>query len=372
MFSFHHSESTRFSYRSGCLLALVGVALAACASSAKPESNSLPKSLATTQSPSPHIASDSSETVAPQTQIQATNKQSSKATGPSCNGKQGAGNDCQGVSCCTRIRVPEGTLLASTSPANKSKKTYKIQAFALDKFEATVGRFRAWVAAGLPTPKVGTVLHHDEEGNPILWPAFARIQTASELQGWERYDTWSRGDGRLPKNNISWYTAASFCHWDGGRLPTDAEWQYVAQGGDEHRAYPWGTGAPSAEHAVFNCLGDGDPSCSKEDILRVGSRPKGNGRWGHSDLAGSLFEWTLGSAVAKTNLNSSEKARGGGFCYIGGVDRRAKTGLRASSIFRREPASNRSHMVGVRCAYPIPDSNTSDTPTEKQTHASLP
>lgn len=119
-------------------------------------------------------------------------------------------------------------------------------------------------------------------------------------------------------------------------------------GGDEQRPYPWGSDAPTPEHAVFNCMGDGDQSCSLEDILKVGSKAKGAGRWGHMDLAGSMFEWTMSKDTAGSLHD--ESSRGGGFCYIGGVDRRAKTELQPI-VFRKESADTVSHMVGVRCAY---------------------
>lgn len=276
-----------------------------------------------------------------------------RATNPSCSGKPGAGDDCQGGSCCARVEVPGGTFTMRTDQG-KNIPGVAVASFAMDRHEVTVGRVRAWLAAGRPTPRVGEVLYQDDQGHRVVWGKFHTAQTEDQLRGWARYDTWSSGDDRRPKNFISWYTAAAFCHWEGGRLPTEAEWKYAAVGGDEQRPFPWGSEAPTPEHAVFNCMGDGNASCSLADLLPVGARPRGVGRWGHQDLAGSLFEWTLD---AQATSDQDAVSRGGGFCYIGGVDRRAHTGLHPE-VTRRDSPGTVSHMVGARCAYDLPSGST--------------
>jgi formylglycine-generating enzyme required for sulfatase activity len=35
------------------------------------------------------------------------------------------------------------------------------------------------------------------------------------------------------------------------------------------------------------------PGCLLTDLVEVGTKPAGDGRWGQSDLAGNVWEWTL-------------------------------------------------------------------------------
>ena len=91
--------------------------------------------------------------------------------------------------------------------------------------------------------------------------------------------TWTAAatkDERLPANCVTWYEAHAFCIWDGGFLPTEAEWELAAEGGEE-RVLPWSV-PPAGTNvgptfAVFDCLADGTAGCMFSDIAPVGSRP---------------------------------------------------------------------------------------------------
>jgi formylglycine-generating enzyme required for sulfatase activity len=81
---------------------------------------------------------------------------------------------------------------------------------------------------------------------------------------------------------VTWHGAASYCQWAGGRLPTEAEWEYAARG-PEGNHYPWGNAPPTCDLANHGtCVGV---------PLQVGSRPAGASWCGALDLAGNVWEW---------------------------------------------------------------------------------
>jgi sulfatase modifying factor 1 len=224
-------------------------------------------------------------------------------TAPGCKGLAATCGSSGNDDCCNSLLVPGGTFDRSYDGVDFLDPSYPatVSDFYLDKYEITVGRFRVFVNAGRGTqstpPGEGTGAHPRITGsgwsstwNTNLPASTAALETA--LQCHADYQTWTDTPGSnesMPVNCLDWYTAFAFCAWDGGRLPTEAEWNYAASGGSEHRYYPWSSPPTSTtiddSYAVY-CGG----TCK---LQSVGTRPKGDGRWGQSDLGGNAWEWTL-------------------------------------------------------------------------------
>jgi sulfatase modifying factor 1 len=272
---------------------------------------------------------------------------------PSCAPGGPGMTNCGGSgaeSCCTSLETAGGTyyrtyenaggvLTAEADPAT-------VTSFRLDKYLVTVGRFRQFVNAvdGAWLPPAGSGKHAHLRGGLGLANSAAPggyeggwdvlydgniAPTSANLSCDPRYATWTVSAGRnenLPINCTTFYEAYAFCIWDGGFLPSEAEWEYAAAGGSQQRAFAWGSADPGTENrlAIFGCYyPKGVPICDGLlSIAPVGTATAGAGRWGQLDLAGDLWEWTLDWNAAYVDpcvdcayltVTNERMARGGGF-----------------------------------------------------------
>ena len=297
-------------------------------------------------------------------------------------------------SCCTSLPVSAGTFdrtyTNNGSGATGTADPATLSAFELDKYELSVGRLRQYVnylAGGGALPAAGSGKHSHLNGGQGLadgskagsyeagWDASwnSNIPTgANALSTWTKnldcstgtYATFTASAGAneaLPVTCLDWYEAHAFCIWDGGFLPSEAEWRYAAAGGDEQRMYPWGSSAPGtmSQYLLYDCYyptGSAGNCTSLANIAKVGSTTLGAGRFGQLDLSGSVWEWTLDVYSAKFVSPCTDCAN-----LSGGTDRVLPGGGFHSGLTPYMLSANRTSVnyattyrgdygVGVRCA----------------------
>ncbi len=181
---------------------------------------------------------------------------------------------------------------------------------------------------------------------------------------------WSRPEGpgsdldaRMdhPVVHVSWNDAGAYCDWAGGRLPTEAEWEYAARGGLEGKLFPWGDELePGGEHRMNvwqgdfpreNTLGDGFYGTCPADAFPA------NGHGLHN-ATGNVWEWCSDwyspdfyTRDRRTDPQGPRRGthrsmRGGSYLCHHSYCRRYRVAARSSM----EPEST-SGNTGFRCAH---------------------
>ena len=159
------------------------------------------------------------------------------------------------------IEIPGGAFQMgrnSGPPQETPSHTVDVQSFFMAKTEVTNADYAQFVrGADHKAPS------HWVNGQPPpgqeLWPA-----TNVTLADAEAFAAW-----RSQKDSVAY------------RLPTEAEWEYAARGGDRDLLYPWG-----------NTWEDNRAVVKAYTPSQVGSFPEGKSRWGVLDLIGNVWEWT--------------------------------------------------------------------------------
>jgi len=293
-------------------------------------------------------------------------------------------------SCCISLEVEGGaydrTYVNPGDGGTGGADPASVSGFRLDKYEVTVGRFRqfsaAWSGGWLPDAGSGKHTHLNDgqgllgvgisapDGGPVYEPGWEASDDHNQFFAPASYNlvicgtdaTWTpavESTDDKPVNCLTWWEAYAFCIWDGGFLPSEAEWEYAAAGGSLELEYPWGSTAPGAAsvYAIYDCYyPSGTDMCTgAANIAPVGTATY-PGTFGQLDLAGNVYEWNLdwyassyaGPCTDCTNLAPANPRvlRGGSGLQ---TDQLGATTLLPPYRSYNTP-SNRSGEVGFRCA----------------------
>jgi formylglycine-generating enzyme required for sulfatase activity len=203
--------------------------------------------------------------------------------------------------------------------------------FWIDQTEVTNAQYRGCVEAGDCDP-----------------PTSASSDTRATYYNDDTYDAY-------PVVNVNWHQASTYCEWAGGRLPTEAEWEYAARGPGESW-FPWGDEYDGAKlnSCDVNCAYDWAETENDDghsDTAPVGSYPNGASWCGALDMAGNVWEWVadrFGEYAAESQANPTGPTTGLDYTLRG--DSADGTRAVSRSAARHGMRSSRTYAyTGFRC-----------------------
>jgi formylglycine-generating enzyme len=144
-------------------------------------------------------------------------------------------------------------------------------------------------------------------GSIVFSPTAEPVRLDDHLQWWRyvpgadwRHPTGPgsdlRGRAQHPVVQVAYEDAAAYARWAGGRLPTEAEWEFAARGGLAGKLYPWGDELRPQGRWMANIYEGRFPVAGADagedgfaGLAPVATYPPN--AYGLFDVAGNAWEW---------------------------------------------------------------------------------
>jgi formylglycine-generating enzyme required for sulfatase activity len=208
-----------------------------------------------------------------------------------------------------------------------------VDGFYMDTYEVTNKQYEAFmVATGHTAPLYWNDLRFNNQNNPVV--------------------------------GVTWNDAVAYCVWAGKRLPTEAEWEMAARGGQVSREFPWGNLLDPDSRRYANYAGIGGPDVWYDTSPVRSFAPNDYGLF---DMIGNAYEWCSDYydfsyyTVSETNnpkgptvppTDRVTRVLRGGSCYDGFFPSYLRSATRYS--YDPETIETKDAIIGFRCAMGVP------------------
>ncbi|KMW60816.1 Sulfatase modifying factor 1 precursor (C-alpha-formyglycine- generating enzyme 1) [Candidatus Rhodobacter oscarellae] len=209
-------------------------------------------------------------------------------------------------------QIPGGTALVGTDrpqiavDGEGPLRRAKLAPFEIGVTAVTNAEFAAFIDA------TGYVTEAERFGwSFVFWDqvpeSVGATQAVVEVQWWRRVDgaIWSAPNGPgteaacLPDHpvvHVSWNDARAYARWVGGRLPSEAEWEHAARGGQADVRFPWGDLEPDdIDTTPCNIWQGAFPDHNTQRDGYAATAPARSfepNAYGLYNMAGNVWEWT--------------------------------------------------------------------------------